>query len=121
MDEQFINIIAPVASSLLAAGITWLVARRKNDAHVRKTDAESTLLELRGLRNLISLWRSQAGDLTDEVKRLRTELSRFTVENNELKDKVSTLSLENHELMDEIQKLTDEVMQLRKSINQSNS
>lgn len=96
--QELFFLTAPAASAAISSIITWFVARKKNDAQVRKADAEAALLELKGVHQVIDIYKQQASDLSKHVDELSSEVSRCTDENHDLQGKMGELIDENEQL-----------------------
>ena len=78
------DFISEIITAAAAAGISYLVARRKNNA-------EAGMAELAMTERMITMWREQTESLRAEMKRMEAEIQ-------ELREEVAKLRAENAEL-----------------------
>lgn len=100
--------------SLVPATITWLLARRKNNA-----DAKSS--ELDNVEKAITVWRKLSEGME---KRFTHEIEELRKENSDLQQQVATVMKENFELKEQMNALEGENKKLisqLKIFNKNNS
>lgn len=95
------EVIITIASSFVTALVTWIFARRKNNADARKVEAEAKQGELDVIEDAIKIWREIAEDLKKEVKRLSDD-------NKQLKSEVHRLRQINTKILIALDKITTE-------------
>ncbi|MEJ5316780.1 MAG: hypothetical protein WHS63_07215 [Tenuifilum sp.] len=109
-----IEVAISLASNIITASVTWLLARRKNIADARKAEAEAKASELDVIEDAIKIWRELAEDLKKEVQRLSDD-------NKALKCEVGKLRLINNKILRALDKINADnaemvVNQLKKDI-----
>lgn len=109
-----IEVAISLASNIITASVTWLLARRKNIADARKAEAEAKASELDVIEDAIKIWRDIAEDLKKEVQRLSDD-------NKALNYKVGKLMLINNKILRALDKINADnaemvVNQLKKDI-----
>ena len=95
---QFIDAIIPFIIPVLGGAIGYLLARKKNEADIKKTESETDSIDIGNLRNLIEIYRRAANDLSEQVKQLRQEVFEFAEENSHLKEEIKQLSAQIQDL-----------------------
>lgn len=88
MQSLFDNFLFPVLTSIVTAGATWFIARRKNDAEARASELDT-------VEKAVAIWREIAQDL-------KKELEAQSVEIGKLREEVSTLRRDNARLLSEM-------------------
>lgn len=86
------------AGAFISALVTWLFARRKNNAEADKS-------ELDVVDKAIEIWRTLAQDLNKELVTLRQSNADLATQVNSLTNKVEELTAENAKLSGEITRL----------------
>ena len=112
--HAMIEVAISLASSILTATVTWLLARRKNIADARKAEAEAKASELDVIEDAIKIWRELAEDLKKQVQRLSDD-------NKALECEVGKLRLINNKILRALDKINADnaemvVNQLKKDI-----
>lgn len=90
-----LSTVSAIVTPLLSAGLAWVVARRKNQADVEKTEAETDLLHIKNVEAIVLFWKNMAADLTNEIHQLKQKMIDFTRENRELKDQIQSARQES--------------------------
>lgn len=111
--------IMVIAGPVFSAGITWLIARKKNDAETRKTNAETEHLDLENIEKHYELYRKLLDDFSTQVTQLRLEISELHDQNAQLKKQVVEFVKENSALKIEIELLTRKVNELERLLSLS--
>lgn len=94
MNQTFITGLLTVAGSM----ITYLVARKKNDAELRKIEAETDNTELEAVDKAVKIWRELAAELSRQLKEVKEEIESLRRENILLKADLKKLkrSIDNN-------------------------
>jgi len=90
--------IAAFVAPVLGGLIGWVIARKKNDAELRKMVVETDGIELKNLHLATKIWKDMVRDLQIEVNQLRVQVQKlsgqifaFSLENSQLKEEVESL------------------------------
>lgn len=83
---DLLSTLAPFLSSLIAGGIGYLIARKKNEAEVRRFNVETDGLGITNMGRVTAIWQGLVNDLRKEVDYLRVQNSELKMEINELRE-----------------------------------
>lgn len=83
------DFVSEILTAISAAGISYFIARRKNNA-------EAGMAELALTEKMITMWREQTENLRAEMKRMEAEIQ-------ELRAEIEQLRMENTELRSRIE------------------
>lgn len=85
--------------------VTWLFARRKNEADVRKIRAETSGQEIKNVESIVQFWQKMADDLTVEMVELKKEIISFATENKSLRKQLNDCVKKNESMDDKVREL----------------
>ena len=87
--------IVPVLSGVLAGGVGYILARKKNEADLRKLKVETDFLEINNFKSAVIFWKEQHDELKVELRALKDQVGEFVGENQELKKEIALFREEN--------------------------
>lgn len=80
------SIVIQILPSIIAGGIGYLIARKKNEAEVRRFNVETDSLGIGNMHRVTTIWQSLTNDLRKEVEYLREQNSELKLEIEELRE-----------------------------------
>lgn len=106
MDRAFSNLIAAAAAPIIAALVTYIIAKRKTSGKIITSEAAQLWQESQNMRQ----------ELRDEVKELRTIINELRLRIKELEDEKVVDKAKIAELIEKVKILEGKVKELESKL-----
>lgn len=102
MDWQ---LVSTVLSPVFASALTYVFARNRNRADIRKVNVEVDGAEIENMEKALKIWKLMVDDLSIRISALRKEIEELRIENRTLLAAMKKIEDINVKLVMEIKKL----------------
>jgi uncharacterized protein YlxW (UPF0749 family) len=109
-----------LTSGALTGTLGWIFGKKKSDADVKKTSAETDALAMTNLKSTIGIYKMVHDDLAEQLKivslkctSLSDEMEKMRKDNSDLQEEIKKLRAENFQLQKEISYLTNQLQNMK--------
>jgi uncharacterized protein YlxW (UPF0749 family) len=107
-------------SGAITYALGWILGKKKADADVHKTSAETDALNMTNLKSTIGIYKMVHDDLAEQLKivslkctSLSDEMEKMRKDNSDLQEEIKQLRAENFQLQKEISSLTNQLQNMK--------